>query len=90
VGIQIYLILVLEKCCWSIHFKGFARTRTAKRKSQSHTNSAVSRQVYARALLVQHLSSAFFKHMVWYGPMLEDAEKLIKIYQFYRAEEDNQ
>ena len=37
-------------------------------KSHSHTNSAVSHQVYVHALLVQHLQSVFFQHMVWYGP----------------------
>ena len=42
-------------------------------KSHSRTNSAVSRQVYVHALLVQHLYSAFFQHMVWYGPTSEIA-----------------
>jgi len=45
-------------------------------KSHSHTNSAVSRQVYVQALLVLHLWSVFFQQMV--------------IHRFYRAEEDNQ
>jgi len=40
-------------------------------KSHSHTNSAVSRQVYVHAQLVQHLSTVFFQHMVWYGPTSE-------------------
>jgi len=44
-------------------------------KSHSHTNSAVSRQVYVHALLVQHLykPSVFFQHAVWYSPTLETA-----------------
>ena len=40
-------------------------------KSQSNTKSAVSLQVCVYALLVQHLYSAFFQHMVWYGPTSE-------------------
>jgi len=42
-------------------------------KSHSYTNSAVSRQVYVHALLVQHLYSVFFQYMVWYGPTSETA-----------------
>ena len=44
-------------------------------KSHSHTNSAVSRQVYVHALLVQHLyrPSALFQHAVWCGPTSEKA-----------------
>jgi len=40
--------------------------------------------------------SVFFPYMIWYGPTsetvcdTEKAEKLIKIYRFYRAEEDDQ
>jgi len=44
------------------------------------------------ALLVQHLYSEFFQHVVWYGPTPETvwkAEKFVKIYRFHRAEEDN-
>jgi len=37
-------------------------------KNHSHTNSLVSGQVYVHALLVQHLYSVFFRHMIWYGP----------------------
>ena len=40
-------------------------------KNHSHTNSAVSRQVYVHALLVQHLWSVFFQYMIWYGPTSE-------------------
>jgi len=48
--------------------------RTANReKPYSYTNSAVSRQVYVHALLVQHLYSVFFQYMVWYGPTSETA-----------------
>jgi len=43
------------------------------KKSYSHTNSAVSRQVYVHALLVQHLYSVFFQHMFWCGPTSETA-----------------
>jgi len=64
-------------------------------KNHSHTSSAVSRQVYAHALLVQHLSTAFFQDGGLWSIMrnsfnAEKAENLIKIYRFYRAEEDNQ
>ena len=34
-------------------------------KSHSRTNSAVSRQVYVHALLVQHLQSVFFQYVIW-------------------------
>ena len=37
-------------------------------KNYFHTNSAVSCQVYVHALLVQHLQSVFFQHMIWFGP----------------------
>jgi len=69
---------------------------TVNRENHSHTNSTVSSQVYVHDLLVQHLYSVFFPYMDWYGPISETAwidekaEKLIKIYRFYRAEEDNQ
>jgi len=42
-------------------------------KSHSHKKSAVSRHVYAHALLLQHLYSAFFQHIFWYGPTSEIA-----------------
>ena len=44
-------------------------------KSHSRTNSAVSRrrQVYVDALLVQHLYSVFFQHVVWYDPTSQTA-----------------
>jgi len=59
-----------------------------REKSHSHTNSAVSRQVFG--LLGQHLYGEFFQLMVLYGPTSEEkVEKLVKIYRFYRAEEDN-
>jgi len=37
-------------------------------------NSAISRQVYAHALLVQHLYnllSILLQYMIWYGPKSE-------------------
>ena len=40
-------------------------------KNHSHTNSAVSRQVYMHALLVQHLQSVFLQYMIWYVPKSE-------------------
>ena len=40
-------------------------------KKHSHTNSAVSRQVYVHALLIQHLQSVLFQHMIWYVPTSE-------------------
>jgi len=42
-------------------------------KSYSHTKSAVSRQIYVHALLVQHLFSVFFQYIVWHGPTSETA-----------------
>jgi len=42
-------------------------------KSHSHINSAVLRQVYPHALLVQHLQSLLFQHIIWYGPTSETA-----------------
>jgi len=42
-------------------------------KSHSHTNSAVPRQVYTHAVLVQDLYIIIFQYMVWYGPTSETA-----------------
>jgi len=36
-------------------WQNLARMSTANRESLSHTNSAVSREVYVHALIVQHL-----------------------------------
>jgi len=41
-------------------------------KNHSHTTSAVSRDVYVHALLVQHLWSVFCLHTIRYGPTLEN------------------
>jgi len=39
---------------------------TANSENHSHPNSAVSCQVYVRALIMQHLQGVFFKHdLVW-------------------------
>ena len=38
-----------------------------REQSYSHRNSAISRQVYAHTLLVQHLYSVLFQHIVWCG-----------------------
>jgi len=46
---------VLLTIVHSIVVKGLVSTHTANRKTHSHTISAVSRQVYMHALLVQHL-----------------------------------
>jgi len=64
-------------------------------KKHSHTDSAVSCEVYVHALLVQHLVSVFFQHIICNGSKsgkvfdAERAEKLVKIYRLCRAEEDN-
>jgi len=46
---------------------------TANSENHSHPNSAVSCQVYVRALIIQHLQGVFFKHMIWCGPKSEKA-----------------
>jgi len=48
---------VFAKWCWSVNSKVAKLSKNAhsKQKSHSHTNSAVSREVYVHALLVQHL-----------------------------------
>jgi len=63
-------------------------------KNHSHTNSAVSCQVYVHALLVQHLQFIFSTYdFVWSKIRksfdAEKAQKLVKIYRLCRAEEDN-
>ena len=65
-------------------------------KNHSHTNSAISRQVYVHALLVQHLYSVFFcQYMVWYVSKSEKIQWrkqknwLKYLYRLCRAEEDN-
>jgi len=52
--------------------QGLARTRRAE-KSHFHTISAVSRQVYVHALLVQYLYGAFYQHVAWYCETSETA-----------------
>jgi len=88
-----------------LHYQGFYSGiwRTAwqecaqqTEKSHSHTNFAVSRQVYVHVLLLQHLYSVILAiyGLAWSKIKksfdAEKAEKLIKMYQFYRAEEDSQ
>jgi len=54
--------------------KGWQAYAQQTEKNHSHTNSAVSRQVYVHALLVQHLlvqQSVFFQYVIWYGPKSE-------------------
>jgi len=57
-----YPIFVFAKCCWSIHSKvvKLGKNAHSKQKNHSNTSSAVSRQIYVHALLVQHLYSVFF------------------------------
>jgi len=45
----------------------------SKQRKTTPTQTAVIRQVYVDALLVQHLYNVFFQHMVWYGPTSETA-----------------
>jgi len=54
-GKEMYPNFVFAKCC---------SMRTANGKIHPHTSSAISRQVYAHALLVQHLYRTFFQHIV--------------------------
>jgi len=60
--------------CWSVHSKVTRLSKHAhrKQKKHSHTNSAVSRDVYVHPLLVQHLWSVFLHYMIWYGPKSEN------------------
>jgi len=68
-------ILVLPKVLFfsSLHRSGGAWPTCTQQteKSYAHTTSAVSCQVHVHALLVQHLYSVFYQHMVWYGPTSE-------------------
>jgi len=77
---EMYPIFDFAMCFWSIHSKlvRLGKHANSKQKSQSHTTSAVSRQVYVHALLVQHLLSAFFKYLVRYGPTSEAVWILIR------------
>jgi len=71
-----YPIFVFARCCWSICsrvIRLWQECAQQTEKSYSHTNSAVSRQVYVHALLVQHLYSVFFQYMVCHGPTSETA-----------------
>jgi len=74
-GKGMYSIFVFAKCCGSIYSSDKAWQQCAQQteKSYSHTKSAVSRQVYVHALLVQHLYSVFFQYMVWHCPTSETA-----------------
>ena len=53
--------------------KAWQESAQQAEKSYTHTHSAVSRQVYVHALLVQHLYSVFFQYIVWHGPTSESA-----------------
>jgi len=97
-GKETYPIFVFAKCCWSIHSK-VARLwqERAEQTENGHSHTAVSRQVYVHALLVQHLHTRYIFStygLVWSNIRnsfnAEKAKNLIKIYRFYRAEEDNQ
>jgi len=48
-GKEMYPIFVFAKCCWSIHSKAWQERAQQTEKCNSHTNSAVSRQVYVHA-----------------------------------------
>ena len=74
-GKEMYPIFVFAKCCWSIHSKlvRLGKNAHSKQRKATRTQIAVSRQVYAHALLVQHLYSAFFQHLFWYDPTSESA-----------------
>jgi len=53
-----HLIFVFAQCCWSIHSKsGKAWQECAQqtKKNHSHTNSAVTRQVYVDALYCEQV-----------------------------------
>ena len=73
-GKEMYPSLFLQ-CCWSIHFKvvRLGKNAHSKQRKATPTQTAVSRQVYVRALIVQHQYSVFFQEMVWYGPTSETA-----------------
>ena len=65
-----YLIFVFAKFFWSIHSKAVHLGKNAhiKLRKATPTQTAVSRQVYANVLLVQHLYTVSFQQIVWYGP----------------------
>jgi len=74
-GKEMCPIFVFANCCWSIHSKVVRLGKNAhnKQRKATPTETAVSRQVYVHALIVQHLYSVFFQSMVWYGPSSETA-----------------
>jgi len=66
-GKEMYPIFVLANVLGQFTTKWltFGKHAHSKQRNHSHTNSAVSRQVYVDALLVKHLQSAFFQYMIW-------------------------
>jgi len=56
-GKEMYTIFVFAKCCWSIYsiVVRLDKQVHSNHRKTTHTNSAVSRQVYMHTLLVQHL-----------------------------------
>jgi len=56
-GKEMLHIFVFAKFCWSAHSEvvRFVKHLHSKQRRHSHTTSAVLRQVYVHALLVQHL-----------------------------------
>jgi len=56
-GKEMFSIFVFANYCWSVHTEvvRLGKHTLSKQKSNSHTTSAVPRQLYVHALLVQHL-----------------------------------
>jgi len=82
---------VFAKYCWPIHFKVVKLSKNAhiKQRKATATHSAVSRQVYVHALLVQHLQYIVYFLNIWFGMVQHQKQlgwkKMIKIYWIYRA-----
>jgi len=93
-GKEMYSIFVFARCCWSVHSK------VVRLGKHAHSNQRKATPTQTLQFHVQFMcSSAFIEYLFstyglkWsnIGNSLdaEKAEKLVKIYQFYRAEEDN-
>ena len=93
-----YPVFVFAKCCWSIHSKMVKLGKNAYSKQRKTTPtklcSVTSSLCTCTASSASILCIFAIYDLVWsnIGNSLdaEKAEKLIEIYRFYRAEEDNQ
>ena len=68
-GKEMYPIVVFAKCCWSIHSKvvRLGKHVHSKKKSNSHTNSAISLQFYVAYMPCYFNIYIVYFFNIWFG-----------------------